>query len=262
MVFLGFTLVYLVVPDGFCVRCCRGDETQKFEPLKPKVDLSKKVTRYRAGQVPHFAAGYEEERGFVTASSQVRGVAREDGSKRSGGRKRVTASVVLTKASTATRRPDRQLSDSDERAQSSSGEDVANALQDSSSEEDDEAVDRRRRQLRAKMQQREEASSPSPPRRSERRPVVAQVVKKSESKPEAVQAPPARARAESSSESSSSSEWETDTDDSDGGEHLMKPVFVPKKARETIKRQEEQEAEEERRRLEEEEKVSSVWSVV
>lgn len=65
---------------------------------------------------------------------------------------------------------------------------------------------------------------------------------------------PHRADTESSA-GSSGSEWETDTDESDAGEVLMKPVFVPKKARETIKRQEELEAEEEKRRLQEEEKV-------
>ncbi|RLN59053.1 hypothetical protein BBJ29_003110 [Phytophthora kernoviae] len=46
------------------------EATEVFEPLKPKVDPSKKVTRYRAGHVPHFAHGYEEDRGFVTANSQ------------------------------------------------------------------------------------------------------------------------------------------------------------------------------------------------
>lgn len=61
--------------------------------------------------------------------------------------------------------------------------------------------------------------------------------------PAAVKAPDTE-----SSAGSSESEWETDTDDSDAGEELMKPVFVPKKARETLKHQEEMEAEEEKKR--------------
>lgn len=249
----------------------RSDDTQQFEPLKPKVDLSKKVVRYRAGQVPHFAAGYEEERGFVTASSQVRGVKSgrgSDGAKAATGtsRRRIEAKVVLSKAPAPERAARGRRADSDGDASSSGGEDAAKALQDSSSEEDEEEFNRRRRMLRSKMQEREAhgegparggaSPSSSPPRKSERRPVDAQVVRKSEAKPAAKLA--AVQQSPSSSDSSGSSEWETDTDDSDAGEQLMKPVFVPKKARETLKRQEELEAEEERRRQRELEKVGSL----
>ncbi|KAF4320473.1 hypothetical protein BBO99_00002614 [Phytophthora kernoviae] len=133
------------------------EATEVFEPLKPKVDPSKKVTRYRAGHVPHFAHGYEEDRGFVTANSQ---------------------------------------------------------------------------------------------------PVEPQIVKRG-----AVTTPAAKSAADSlqsnSSSSSSSSEYETDTDESEPGEELMKPVFVPKKARGTVKGQKELDAEEERRQKREEEKINA-----
>jgi microfibrillar-associated protein 1 len=226
--------------------------------------------RYRAGQVPHFAAGYEEERGFVTASSQVRGVKGDrgnDGAKAALGtsRRRIEAKVMLSKAPAPERGARGRIADSDDDASSSGGEDAAKALQDSSSDEDEEEFNRRRQMLRSKMQEREAhgedsarggaSPSPSPPRESEseRRPVAAQIVRKSEAKP-AVK-PAAAQQSSSSSDSSGSSEWETDSDDSDAGEQLMKPVFVPKKARETLKRQEELEAEEERRRQRELEKV-------
>lgn len=58
-----------------------------------------------------------------------------------------------------------------------------------------------------------------------------------------------------SSAGSSGSEWETDTDASEAEDALMKPVFVPKQARETLKRQEEVAAEDERRRALEAERL-------
>ncbi|GMF35268.1 unnamed protein product [Phytophthora fragariaefolia] len=233
-----------------------------FKPLKPKVDPSKKVTRYRAGKVPGFAHGYEDDRGFVTANSQVRAFPKDKAQHKpapviSTGRKRVEAQVISA-AAPATNdrgRRERAPSSSSEEEKGSSDEDVAKALQDSSSEEEDDSdIDRRRRMLRNKAKAREaekeEGSKPAAVKeKSVRLPVAPQIVKQGGA------ATAAKASAESSSsDGSSSSEYETDTDESEPGEELMKPVFVPKKARGTVKRQEEIAAEEERRQKREQEK--------
>ncbi|KAG7397365.1 Microfibrillar-associated protein 1 [Phytophthora boehmeriae] len=236
------------------------ESTEVFEPLKPKVDPSKKVTRYRAGQVPRFAHGYEEDRGFVTANSQVRSLAKAKAQPKpvaiSTGRKRVEAQVLSSSAKDRGRRERAPSSSSeDERA---SDDDTAKALQDSSSE-DDEDIDRRRRMLRNKVKAREaqseqEAKPDVLEKKMGRQPMEPQIVKRN------AVTPPTTAAAEnlqSNSGSSSSSEYETDTDESEPGEELMKPVFVPKKARGTVKLQEEMEAEEERRQKREEEKMNA-----
>ncbi|KAG6609759.1 Microfibrillar-associated protein 1 [Phytophthora cinnamomi] len=243
------------------------EETEVFKPLKPKVDPSKKVARYRAGQVPAFAHGYEEDRGFVTANSRVRAFPKARAQQHkpapviSTGRKRVEAQVISAAAPAAKDcgRRERAPSSSSEDEKGSSDEDVAKALQDSSSEEEDDSdIDRRRRMLRNKAKAREaekeeEAKPASIEKKSVRQPVVPQIVKRGGATPAAK-----AGRAESSSSSgSSSSEYETDTDESEPGEELMKPVFVPKKARGTVKRQEEMDAEEERRQKREQEKMEA-----
>ncbi|RLN87059.1 hypothetical protein BBJ28_00017372 [Nothophytophthora sp. Chile5] len=226
-----------------------SEETKEFEPLKPKVDPSTKVTRYRAGQVPHFAHGFEDERGFVTASSHVRAVQKKGKAQfkpASVGRKRVEAQVVVASAPSDRGRRERAPS-SDEAA--SSGDDAARALQDSSSEDEEDEIDRRRSMLRNKMKARGEAQAAPAVARA---PVEPQIVRKSG---EAVATK--SVVEDSASSSSSGSEWETDTDESEPGEELMKPVFVPKKARGTVQRQEELAAEEERRQQRELEKLNA-----
>ncbi|KAI9995814.1 hypothetical protein PInf_012882 [Phytophthora infestans] len=239
------------------------EETEEFKPLKPKVDPSKKVTRYRAGQVPNFAHGYEEDRGFVTANSKVRAFSKTKAQQKavpviSTGRKRVEAQVLsATKPAANDSRRERAPSSSEDEI-GSSDDAVAKALQDSSSEEEDDSdIDRRRLMLRNKAKareaQKEEETQPIlSDKKGMRQPVEPQIVKRS-----TVAAPVAKAKnsdSESGSSGSSSSEYETDTDDSEPGEELTKPVFVPKKARGTVKRQEELAAEEERRLKQEQEK--------
>ncbi|KAH7479302.1 hypothetical protein KRP22_010654 [Phytophthora ramorum] len=245
------------------------EETEVFKPLKPKVDPSKKVTRYRAGQVPLFAHGYEEERGFVTANSQVRVFPKDKAQDKaaapviSTGRRRVEAQVLSSTAPAASaidRGRRERVHSSSEDEKDSGGEDVAKALQDSSSEEEDDSdIDRRRRLLRNKVkareaQQEEEMKPTVVDKMSGRQPVEPQIVKRS-----GVTTPAMKTAngVESSSSGSSSSEYETDTDDSEPGEELMKPVFVPKKARGTVKREEELAAEEERRQQHELEKMEA-----
>ncbi|KAG7387205.1 Microfibrillar-associated protein 1 [Phytophthora pseudosyringae] len=243
------------------------EETEVFKPLKPNVDPSKKVARYRAGQVPKFAHGYEDDRGFVTSNSQVRAFPKAKAQHKpapviSTGRKRVEAQVLSAAKPAATDRSRRQRAlPSSEGERGSSEDDVAKALQDSSSEEEDDSdIDRRRRMLRNKAKARnaqdEDGATAVMETKNGRQPVEPQIVKRS-----AVAAPAAEARngaSESSNSSgSSSSEYETDTDDSEPGEELMKPFFVPKKARGTVKRQEELAAEEERRQKREQEKLEA-----
>jgi microfibrillar-associated protein 1 len=241
------------------------EETEVFKPLQPKVDPTKKVARYRAGQVPAFAHGYEEDRGFVTAHSQVRTLPKAKAQNKpaapviSTGRKRVEAQVLSAAAPAARdRRVCSPSSSKDEK--DSSGEDVAKALQDSSSEEEDDSdIDRRRRMLRNKAkareaQKEEEVKAAVVEKKSGRQPVEPQIVMRGAAAPAAKAA---NNNSDSSSGSSSSSEYETDTDDSEPGEEIMKPVFVPKKARGTVKRQDELVAEEERRQKREQDKLEA-----
>eukprot|EP00644_Phytophthora_capsici_P000229 jgi/Phyca11/525599/estExt2_fgenesh1_pm.C_PHYCAscaffold_40140 len=241
------------------------EETEVFKPLKPQVDPSKKVARYRAGQVPKFAHGYEEDRGFVTANSQVRAFPKAKAQRNavSTGRKRVEAQVVSAAKpkSEDIGRKIRAASFSEEE-KVSSDDDVAKALQDSSSEEEDDSdIDRRRRMLRNKTKareaQREKGDNLGSPKKVARQRIEPMVVKQDAMAIQAVKDKNGDSAEFSSSDSSSSSEYETDTDDSEPGEELMKPVFVPKKARGTVKRQEELAAEEERRQMREQEKLET-----
>ncbi|KAG1700108.1 hypothetical protein DVH05_011920 [Phytophthora capsici] len=241
------------------------EETEVFKPLKPQVDPSKKVARYRAGQVPKFAHGYEEDRGFVTANSQVRAFPKAKAQRNavSTGRKRVEAQVVSAAKpkSEDIGRKIRAASFSEEE-KVSSDDDVAKALQDSSSEEEDDSdIDRRRRMLRNKTKareaQREKGDNLGSPKKVARQRIEPMVVKQDAMAIQAVKDKNGDSAEFSSSGSSSSSEYETDTDDSEPGEELMKPVFVPKKARGTVKRQEELAAEEERRQMREQEKLET-----
>ena len=244
------------------------EETDVFKPLKPKVDPSVKVERYRAGQVPKFAHGYEEERGFVTASRQVRRVVPtakapiKTGPVLQRGRKRVEAEVVRCSSEYAKGKADAKETERvlrDEEEDGASAQDVAKALQDSSSDEEaDSDIDRRRRLLRSKAKSRVDQSEEKSGRaeleeRGKRQYVEAQVVKQS-----AAVAPVVGMQDDQSASSgSSSSEYETDTDESEPGEELMKPIFVPKKARDTLKSQDELAAEEERREKRELEKLEA-----
>ncbi|CEG39637.1 Microfibrillar-associated protein MFAP1 [Plasmopara halstedii] len=237
--------------------------TEEFKPLKPKVDLSKKVARYRAGHVPKFANGHEDECGFVTAKSKVQldpatkvehklaphGVNR---------RKRVEAQILIGGGSSANDSVSRVQYDISPAANKNSDvTDVTKALQDSSSdEENDSDIDRRRRMLREKIKARESRkdevigfSEKISLQLIEPKIVKRSVIFTSTEKP--------RNSDLASSNDSSSSEYETDTDESELGQELMKPVFVPKKARENMKRQEELAAEKERREKREQEKLEA-----
>ncbi|DBA02953.1 TPA: hypothetical protein N0F65_005980 [Lagenidium giganteum] len=232
--------------DPLALRHTASADEKLPEPPKPMVDPSKRVSRYRAGQVPQFAAGYEDDRGFVTAHNQVRSSATAKAAAApSSGRKKVEATILSTAPrSSSSSAVVTSAAKATSRLAKESDEEIDNALSESSSDDDDEQ-DNRRQILRKKLLQQKKSepaesaeSAPAPtPTAPAKRPLVASVSSRA-----------APATALSSSSGTSGSEYETDSDDSDDErEQLMKPVFVPKCARATISRDDEIEAEEQRR---------------
>ncbi|RHY35287.1 hypothetical protein DYB32_000249 [Aphanomyces invadans] len=176
--------------------------------------------RYRAGQVPDFAAVGEHMP--------------DDGSRFLTGSKKAASSTTPASGQGQTPKQRRKVVAQVVKAVSVVGAPapaaptLAARLVESESEESDEEDDRRAR-LKNKLlaQERDEPDLLL----SESTEALAL---ESESKPVA------RAVASSQlvSSESESSEWETDTDSSDG-EQILKPIFVPKEARDTIREQEE-----------------------
>lgn len=253
------------------------EKTDEFKPLKPLVDTSKKVIRYRRGQKPSWLkdeqAGSADARGGATAASggPPRRASRFDASRRppvaaaqvvadssdsdddGAARRRVAAAVIV------------DSSDSDEDG-AGGGRRVAaaaaKAVPDSSDDEvvvanadlDDDAIAARRARLRARAAQ----SSSEEEEDSDDDGVV--VVKPAAPHSRAgdaaaAAAPSGKAAAPGSDSDGSSSEYETDSsDDSDDGlgPVLLKPVFRRKEDRVTAKeaeRRQAEEAEKERQRL-------------
>ena len=152
-----------------------------FKPLEPKLDRSKKVQRYRAGQAPQATKQDADADKFISEKVS-----------RSSGRRRIAAQVIK-KAESA------------------------------SSEDEDQL---RREKLRQRHLEQEESSEDEERRQRIRaRALAAAESSEEEGIPESLE------------KASSSSEWETDSDE-EPEEKLLKPVFVPKAARDTIKQQE------------------------
>ncbi|KDO27394.1 hypothetical protein SPRG_06981 [Saprolegnia parasitica CBS 223.65] len=205
-----------------------NEVTDTYEAPKPKLDTSKKVLRHRAGHVPEHALGeLMEDEGrasdFLRRSTPARPapkalqIAKPE-------RRKIEATVVKAAAP---------------RAAPSSTFQKAAPLLDSDSGESDVEDDRRAR-LRAKALAQQKAAPeanaialplPTGPRREV-----------------------ALDAHDTASEHESSSEWETDTDTSED-EQMLKPVFVPKAARDTIRAQEEKLALQEKK---EEEKAAKM----
>ncbi|TDH64876.1 uncharacterized protein CCR75_007340 [Bremia lactucae] len=239
------------------------EETEVFKPLHPKVDLSKKVSRYRAGHEPKFFSGYQDERGFVTANSQVRAFSKTKAPVRVipviGTRRKRVEAQILSSTTSSTHVTDSREEDQtfEEDKQKSSSDDVAKALQDSSSqEEDDSDIDRRRRMLRMKAMSREAKNDDmaASEEKAARQPMQPQIVNQSAT---AAIKTETDNNLESTTSGSSSSGYDTDTDDSEAADEIMKPVFVPKVARESVNRQEELAAEEARRERRKQERLEA-----
>ncbi|ETW02256.1 hypothetical protein H310_05807 [Aphanomyces invadans] len=218
---LGLLLPDTEPGDAMSLRHTRRlEETDEYEAPQPKVDSTKKVMRYRAGQVPDFAAVGEHMP--------------DDGSRFLTGSKKAASSTTPASGQGQTPKQRRKVVAQVVKAVSVVGAPapaaptLAARLVESESEESDEEDDRRAR-LKNKLlaQKRDEPDLLL----SESTEALAL---ESESKPVA------RAVASSQlvSSESESSEWETDTDSSDG-EQILKPIFVPKEARDTIREQEE-----------------------
>ncbi|OQR80704.1 hypothetical protein ACHHYP_17286 [Achlya hypogyna] len=194
-----------------------NEVTETYEAPQPKIDVSKKIMRHRAGHVPEYALGElvpDEGRGFLTGTETklARSAAKSLHISKPE-RKKVVAQVVK-----ATSAPPAPVASSFKKAA---------PLLDSDSDESD-AEDDRRARLRSKLlaQQQKAPEAPSLlPVPLASAPRTATVLEANDT----------------ASENESGSEWETDTDTSED-EQMLKPIFVPKAARDTIREQEEKQA--------------------
>lgn len=225
----------LLLPDEvdatIGLRSKPSQETAVFEPLKPRIDKSKKVTRYFPNKAPVWNevaedfAGEETESGAAVFSIDTVGSkgeetdrrlrrlqasdssAREtEGSGRGGAgvrqRKRYEAEVVVELDVSEEPRVMPSITGNTHQSE--------DALDDAE-EEEEESEAMRRARIRSKMLGRQEQSQVE---------VVAELEE---------------------------SEYETDSDDSEEEEErvMLRPVFVPRAKRETIIEQEQKQAEEE-----------------
>mmetsp|Transcript_4121 Transcript_4121/g.5295 ORF Transcript_4121/g.5295 Transcript_4121/m.5295 type:complete len:470 (+) Transcript_4121:39-1448(+) len=206
----------------------------KFEALKPKLDPSKKVTRYWAGKAPKWAEdqdeqdrdlkdlieenkqkGEEQEEVKLAPSSKpdprLARLQRAGGAKvdrkeaRERHRQLHEAEVVEAAASES------EESEDEEPFQPIPGDVLYGDVAEEEEEDEEEITLRRERireRLRMKQKEREEEEL---------------LAKEKEED-------------EESDSDEDSSEWETDTDESEDEEgQILKPIFVPKNQRETIK---------------------------
>ncbi|RHY65422.1 hypothetical protein DYB38_005681 [Aphanomyces astaci] len=214
---LGLLLPDTEPGDAMSLRHSRRlEETEDYEAPLPKVDSTKKVARYRAGHVPEFAVGElmpDDGPRFLTGSKKPAVSSREKSITVPKERRKIVAQIVKASSLAIAPQP--------------SAPKLAAPLIDSESDASDDDVDRRAR-LRSKIlaQKRDEPE---------------QLLSVS-TEALALETTPgpfiAVAPSQLASSESESSEWETDTDSSDG-EQMLKPIFVPKRARDTIREQEE-----------------------
>ena len=206
-------------------------------------DVATKVHRHRAGRAPAWATGADAD----AYGSDDDDAPRAFASRADLGRRATAAPAVLSRGDDGDRpravapprvvRAPQIVARAAPTAASDDDESTA-----SEEEEDDAEIERRRAAVRARAAaRRRELEEEALPIQSE-----------SESEPErardAVAHPPHPPRPPSAPAESSdgSSSWETDTDASDSEDDprkMIKPVFVPKKARETIAERERVEAE-------------------
>lgn len=171
----------------------------------PKVDHSKRISRYRAGQKPKWAQEEEEFKFADTKVSSKKKIAIQQPTKR---RERVKAQVLS----------------------------VAPSTEKFDSESDDSDIDRRER---LRNRRRHDESSDDSDDEFEKK-LQAQGLSDDEIVETKAQEPEQQDD-QVAGEQSSSSEYETDSNasSSEGDSPILKPIFVPKAARDTIKRQEE-----------------------
>eukprot|EP01041_Mallomonas_annulata_P006043 gene6043-12181_t len=226
------------VGDVFSLRHTGTEEkTDSYEPLKPKIDLSKKTTRYFPGKAPNWAEDGDSSSNIIgkldkVVSSQVittsgadRRLARlaatttSTGSESRSQRRRIYEAEVVADDLLEDTNFD-EISDNFIENQILEGDaPLVMAL-----EEDEEEIQTRRARV---LQKRSEAML------DDHRPEAETSRKDARIKPQV--------------DEESESEYETDSDEysDDDDQQMMKPVFVPKAKRETIKEIEAKREEEE-----------------
>lgn len=206
-----------------------AEETPEFQPLQPKVDKSRKVTRYFPQQVPAWVEPTADNSQASTPSdSMVSGgevkdkrlerlarVSTIESSSSSGGRRKRYEAEVIVELDQNEAELDRVLG-----AAATTNYSIQDNTEDAedADEVEEEDIATRRARSRSKMA---EVSVP------EELSCVFQS-----------KVPPGAPESESS-------EYETDSDDEEEEQVLLKPVFVPRAKRETILEQERRQAEEE-----------------
>jgi microfibrillar-associated protein 1 len=204
--------------------------TDAYEPLKPKIDASKKVIRYFPGQAPKWTNDDTESVVFgKSSSSQI--VKEEVSSSSSAGvidrRLARLAAVSKTAADTDDRGRRRRVYDAEiiEEADNTKddNDDYVEALRGNVEEEDedDEDINARRNRIRQRLaaKQHEEDETSRKPQL-----VTDSVQKRNVPEPE--------------SEGESEYETATESDSSEEERIVMRPVFVPKSNRQTIRERE------------------------
>ncbi len=222
----------------------RRDQTEEFQPLVPKVDLSKRVSRYRAGFIPEWAknedgADEEEDITFLPQHPKGKDVDMAAAAPAEQPRRRFQAKLIDQADGVtfeAKRSPEKSSED------------------ESSEDESADEIDARRQRIRARALEKQMAIQDQVQNHllEQRTPLMNQneLVQQDQKERE-------------DEEKSESSEWETDTDDEDEDESkrmaMMKPIFVRKSHRGTIQEQEEKEYLEE---LREERRSNRVRSMI
>mmetsp|Transcript_35559 Transcript_35559/g.36243 ORF Transcript_35559/g.36243 Transcript_35559/m.36243 type:complete len:469 (-) Transcript_35559:261-1667(-) len=212
------------VGDAYSLRHTEtGEVTDKYEPLKPKIDQTKKVTRYFPGKAPQWA---EEENSTIT--EEIVGVIdrRPEGAIISAGVDKRLARLAATAEAGVNNKVGRRIYEAEIVVDDNKSDEQDNdwSLQENEilegdapmvmliekAEEDEEEIHARRSRILQKLS-----------------------LKQSQEE----------MRKEKEKASESESEYETDTDDyseedEEENARMMKPVFVPKAKRQTIQDQE------------------------
>lgn len=221
------------VGDAYSIRHLKDHtEQDSFEPLKPKIDQSKKITRYFTGKAPVFAGDadesqYNEDRNARQESGVDRRLARL--SKTAKPPKDDSEGVDMDKSQPRRRRvfEAEVVVDGDDEFLEEMREIrhiTGNKVLDSDEESTDEMVEGD-----VFLQPKEDAGNDESSILERRQRVLQRLAEK---KNEA-------ASKEVEEEEEEESEYETDSDEyTDDDEVILKPLFVPKHLRETIKEQE------------------------
>ena len=208
--------------DAHSLRHTELNEEEIFEPLKPKIDNSKKVVRYFPGKAPIWLDDGAISSSFVTSSSsevkndtninstldrRLQRINKSNEPVSNRGRRRIYEAEVIVDSENHNEEINEPFKTNDQEDDFIMNED---------DDEDEEDIVARRNRIKSKMQSIEKS-----------RDSVAQS-SSSSSHPSTM-----------THNNNSESEYETDSDESSEEDTKMKkPVFVPRNNRETLKEQE------------------------